>query len=135
MLAQVTHFAQVVCLSVVGKSHRSCKVQLRSHRRSICVSLPAAGNAWGLHVLGWGELVLGLFAQRILRSGKVQSYSSFGESTPRMLLACCTTTSNEGQAEPIPGEKEALQQLTITMPCRAKPMFPSCAWSREWVML
>lgn len=32
-------------------------------------------------------------------------------------------------------EKDALQHLTITVPCRAKPLFPSCAWGCGQLML
>lgn len=41
-------------------------MQLKSRRRSSCVSLPAADDAylWGLYVLGGGWLVLGLSPQR-----------------------------------------------------------------------
>lgn len=134
MLAQVTRLVQGLCSSVVVKPHSpswSCKIQLKSHRRSICVS-PCLQQAMP-GVVCPGSLCSEDFCCWE-RFGATLS-SSFRKSTPRMLQACCATTSSEGQAEPIPWERETLQQLTITVPCRAKPMFPSCAWSCEWVML
>lgn len=132
MLAQLpTLFSWCPVLAKPHSLSRSCKVQLHSCRRSICMSpclwqtVPILGGG-----LSWGSPLRGF-----LLSGQAWSccVSSPLGNPPLGCFRCAVL---------LPAVRAKLStflgkghQLTITVPCRAKPLSPSCAWYCGQVVL